>query len=53
MMLIYAWRLVLRNPRRTATYLFGLTLAVGLFSGILFFCNCASQAGYDRSCHHT
>jgi len=33
----YAWRLVMRNPQRTATYLFGLALAVGLFSGILFF----------------
>lgn len=37
MILQYAWRLVLRNPRRTATYLFGLALAVGLLSGILFF----------------
>jgi putative ABC transport system permease protein len=37
MTLLYAWRLVTRNPRRTATYLFGLALAVGLFSGILFF----------------
>ena len=37
MTLSYAWHLVLRNPRRTATYLFGLALAVGLFAGILFF----------------
>ncbi len=37
MMLLYAWRLVTRNPRRSATYLFGLALAVGLFAGILFF----------------
>ncbi len=37
MTLAYAWRLVTRNPRRTGTYLFGLALAVGLFSGILFF----------------
>lgn len=36
-MLLYAWRLVTRNPRRSATYLFGLALAVGLFAGILFF----------------
>jgi putative ABC transport system permease protein len=35
--LLYAWRLITRNPRRTATYLFGLALAVGLFAGILFF----------------
>ena len=33
----YAIKLVLRNPRRTFTYLFGLALAVGLFAGILFF----------------
>jgi putative ABC transport system permease protein len=33
----YAWRLVTRNLHRTFTYLFGLSLAVGLFAGILFF----------------
>lgn len=37
MIVQYAWRLVARNRRRTATYLFGLALAVGLLSGILFF----------------
>ncbi len=37
MTLTYAWKLVTRNQRRTATYLFGLALAVGLFAGILFF----------------
>ena len=37
MILKYAWHLVTRNSRRTATYLFGLALAVGLFAGILFF----------------
>lgn len=37
MIFTYAWKLVTRNPRRTFTYLFGLALAVGLFSGILFF----------------
>ena len=37
MTLQYAWRLVMRNPARTAAYLFGLALAVGLFAGILFF----------------
>ncbi len=37
MIFSYAWHLVMRNPRRTATYLFGLALAVGLFAGILFF----------------
>lgn len=38
----YALRLVLRNGRRTGTYLFGLTLAVGLFSAILFFVDASS-----------
>jgi len=37
MIFSYAWKLVTRNSRRTFTYLFGLALAVGLFSGILFF----------------
>ncbi len=37
MILPFAWKLVMRNPRRTFTYLFGLALAVGLFAGILFF----------------
>jgi putative ABC transport system permease protein len=37
MAITYAWRLVTRNLRRTFTYLFGLSLAVGLFAGILFF----------------
>ena len=43
MMIHYAWRLVTRNPRRTATYLFGLALAVGLFSGILFFVDATAR----------
>jgi putative ABC transport system permease protein len=43
MTLVYAWRLVRRNLRRTATYLFGLTLAVGLFSGILFFVDATAR----------
>lgn len=44
MMLAYAWRLVWRNPRRTATYLFGLALAVGLFAAILFFVDSSARA---------
>ena len=43
MALTYAWRLIIRNPRRTATYLFGLALAVGLFAGILFFVDATSR----------
>jgi putative ABC transport system permease protein len=43
MTLQYAWRLVIRNPRRTFTYLFGLALAVGLFAGILFFVDATTR----------
>jgi len=43
MIFSYAWKLVTRNPRRTFTYLFGLALAVGLFSGILFFVDATAR----------
>ncbi len=43
MTLTYAWRLVTRNARRSATYLFGLALAVGLFAGILFFVDATAR----------
>ena len=33
----YVWRDLLHNPRRTLASLVGVTLGVGLFSGILFF----------------
>lgn len=36
-MLRYVWRDLLHNPRRTLASLVGVTLGVGLFSGILFF----------------
>lgn len=39
----YALKLILRNKRRTLTYLFGLVLAVGLFSGILFFVDASAD----------
>ena len=39
----YALQLTLRNRRRTLTYLFGLVLAVGLFSGILFFVDASAK----------
>jgi ABC-type lipoprotein release transport system permease subunit len=39
----YALKQILRNKRRTFTYLFGLVLAVGLFSGILFFVDASAQ----------
>jgi len=41
--LVYAGRLVRRTPGRTATYLFGLALAVGLFATILFFVDASSR----------
>jgi len=36
-MLRYVWRDLMRNPRRTVASVLGVTLGVGLFSGILFF----------------
>ena len=36
-MLRYVWRDLLHNPRRTLASLVGVTLGVGLFSGVLFF----------------
>ena len=36
-MFAYVWRDLVRNPRRTLAALVGITLGVGLFSGVLFF----------------
>lgn len=36
-MVRYVWRDLLHNPRRTLASLVGVTLGVGLFSGVLFF----------------
>ena len=36
-MIAYAWRDLLRNPRRTLAAMTGVMLGVGLFSGVLFF----------------
>lgn len=36
-MLRYVWRDLVRNPRRTTASVIGVTLGVGLFSGVLFF----------------
>ncbi len=33
----YVWRELVRNPRRTFASLAGVTLGIGLFSGVLFF----------------
>ena len=37
LVLRYVWRDLLHNPRRTLASLVGVTLGVGLFSGVLFF----------------
>jgi putative ABC transport system permease protein len=42
-MLSYVWRDLVRNPRRTLSSIVGVTLGVGLFSGVLFFID-GSQA---------
>lgn len=39
----YALKLIFRNRRRTLTYLFGLVLAVGLLSSILFFVDASAR----------
>lgn len=36
-MIRYAWRDLVRNPRRTIAAMVGVALGVGLFSGVLFF----------------
>ena len=36
-MFSYVWRDLVRNPRRTVASIVGVTLGVGLFSGVLFF----------------
>jgi len=39
----YAWKLVTRNKQRSFTFVFGLVLSIGLFSGILFFIDTLSR----------
>jgi putative ABC transport system permease protein len=48
-MLRYVWRELVRNPRRTMAALVGLTLGVGLFSGVLFFVDGSSATLTQRS----
>ena len=45
----YAWRLVTRNGLRSLTSIFGLTLAVGLFSGILFFVDTMTRSMTEKA----
>jgi len=45
----YAWRDLVRNPRRTLASLVGVALGVGLFSGILFFIDGSSATMTQRA----
>lgn len=49
LVLRYASRDLLRNPRRTLVSLVGVALGVGLFSGVLFFMDGASASMTDRA----
>src|SRR3954447_6087740 len=48
-MIRYAWRDLLRNPRRTLASMVGVLLGVGLFSAILFFIDGSSATMTDRA----
>src|SRR2546423_2561473 len=48
-MLRYAWRELVRNPRRTLASLVGVALGVGLFSGVLFFIDGSSATMTERA----
>ncbi len=48
-MLRYAWRELVRNPRRTLSSMIGVALGVGLFSGVLFFIDGSSATMTDRA----
>ena len=48
-MIRYAWRDLLRNPRRTLASMIGVVLGVGLFSAILFFIDGSSATMTARA----
>src|SRR6266576_2954772 len=48
-MLRYAWRELVRNPRRTLASLVGVVLGVGLFTGVLFFIDGSGAAMTQRA----
>ena len=45
----YAWRDLLHNPRRTLAALAGVTLGIGLFSGVLFFMDASGATMTQRA----
>ena len=45
----YVWRDLRRNPRRSLTALAGMTLGIGLFSGVLFFIDGSSATMTARA----
>ena len=45
----YAWKLVARNKQRSFTFIFGLVLSIGLFSGILFFIDTMSRGMTEKA----
>jgi putative ABC transport system permease protein len=45
----YVWRDLLHNPRRTLASLVGVTLGVGLFSGVLFFMDGSGATMTERA----
>ena len=49
LVLRYAWRDLLHNPRRTLASLVGVTLGVGLFSGVLFFMDGSGATMTERA----
>lgn len=49
MQLVYAWRAVVRSPRRTAASIFGTVLAVGLLSSVLLFVGASARDMTQRT----
>jgi putative ABC transport system permease protein len=49
MQLDYAWRAVVRSPRRTAASVFGTFLAVGLLSSVLLFVDASARGMTQRT----
>src|SRR5438270_2084682 len=48
----YAWRAVVRSPRRTLSSIFGIFLATGLLSSVLFFVGASARSMTERTVAH-